>query len=139
MSAGAAQSFVLPRTQAGLRRVAGQVARALELLEAPPKLAYRADLVAEEIFTNLVKYGAPDGRPDEVVLTLWRDAGGLSLMIEDRTLSFSPVWAPKAQPQEDIATAQPGGLGLSLVRQTADDLSYDSLPDGNRLVARFLP
>lgn len=139
MNEAAGQSFTLPRTDEGLRALSGQIAAALEALEAPPKLTYKAELVAEEIFTNLVKYGAPSGTPDEVALRMWIDTTGLTLMIEDRTVPFSPVWAPEANPQEDIATAQPGGLGLSLVRQTASELTYDSLTDGNRLVARLTP
>lgn len=149
MSKETAERFALPRSTEGLCGLAAQMASALKRLEVAPKLAFKADLVAEEILTNLVKFAAPSSGPDEgldegpdegpdkVTVTLWREGCGLTLVIEDRTVPFSPVWAPEADRPDDITTAQPGGLGLSLVRQTADALNYDSLPEGNRLVAFF--
>jgi anti-sigma regulatory factor (Ser/Thr protein kinase) len=45
--------------------------------------------------------------------------------------------APQPEPNADVAQAQIGGLGLSLVRQIASSLSYDSSGGQNRLPAVF--
>lgn len=133
------QPIVLPRNGDGLRALQPALAVRLARLNVGPRLVYRAELVAEEIFTNLVKHAQARGGNDVVTLAVWQQnkPAALTLMIEDRTMSFSPIWTPEPRVQTDLATAQPGGLGLSLVRQSCDQLDYESLPNVNRLVARF--
>jgi anti-sigma regulatory factor (Ser/Thr protein kinase) len=81
------------------------------------------EFIAEELFTNLVKYNR-DGtediaiglswQPPEVVLTL-RDFG-----VEGWDLTrVAPV-----DTEAPLERRRPGGLGLHLVRQIADRIDY---------------
>lgn len=133
---GAPRAFAVPRTEAGLRQMAVALARALDALNPPRKVRFRTELVAEEIVSNLVKYGG--GGDDLVHIDLAFDNGGLRLGIEDETRPWNPEDAADPVPPRSLAEAIPGGLGLSLVRKSADGLSYTQTKAGrNRLEAVF--
>ena len=130
------------RSADGVRAALTELAPLLDTMEIGPKARYGVELVCEEILTNLAKYGGvPAGTDPHLadIVTIELEAQGdhVTLTIADHTAPFSPFAAPQPEPNADVAQAQIGGLGLSLVRQTASSLSYDSSGGQNRLTAVF--
>lgn len=125
----------LPRTEEGARRLGPEVAAILDGMGSEGRSRYRAELTAEEIFTNLVKYGGgPPGT--EVEMRIGQNATELRVEILDHTMPYSP----ESSEPEPLGTdpARDGGLGLSLVRRSCDALFYDTAEDGrNHLIAVF--
>lgn len=84
----------------------------------------RIDLITEELFTNMVKYGAGGG--DRVQVSVERDGPLLQLELVDFDVEpFDPQSVEPALLGNQIRERRAGGLGLHLVRSLADELQYE--------------
>ena len=84
--------------------------------------AWDLDVVAEELFTNLVKY-SPSREAIEVGLE-WTPPT-LTLRLRDFDAEdFDPNGAPEVDPATPILQRRAGGLGIHLVRRIADHIDY---------------
>ena len=81
-------------------------------------------LAAEELFTNMVKY-SPEGTGD-IQLELCRNGDDLQLVLNDFDVErFDVTQAPPVAVDAPLAERRPGGLGLHLVRNLADRMTYE--------------
>jgi anti-sigma regulatory factor (Ser/Thr protein kinase) len=86
------------------------------------RLLPNVDLVLEELFTNMVKYGggeagvaiAMEPLPDGVTVTL----------VDDGVERFDVTRSPEVDTRLPLAQRQPGRLGLHLVRRLVDTIEY---------------
>lgn len=127
-------SLSLPRDESGLRKLAAEINGAFDAVGAGGRSRYRAELVSEEILTNLVKYGGAGG--GIVEMQVIQAPTELRLEVLDET----PPYNPESSEPEPLGSnpARDGGLGLMLVRRSCDALYYDYAEDGrNRLIAVF--
>jgi len=77
----------------------------------------------EELFTNMVKYGAGSTAP--VGLTLAAIAGGVEVTLVDRDVEpFDITRSPDVDIDAPIEKREPGGLGLHLIRKLAESVTY---------------
>jgi anti-sigma regulatory factor (Ser/Thr protein kinase) len=99
--------------------------------------SYLLRLVIEEIATNIVKYGYEPGAQGVIQLQYAHEHGTLRIVIRDRGRPYDPRQHPDPDMDDDLATRQIGGLGLFLVRESADELEYyhDDASGWNELVA----
>ena len=109
--------------------------RAAEL-EAPLMIDLR--VVAEEVLTNVAKYGFEPDEAPAVELRVSLAHGAAVLEFRDRGRPFDPLAEPAPDlelPPEDRPL---GGLGLALVRALVDEAHYERDGDANvlRLVKR---
>lgn len=89
-----------------------------------PARAFDVDLVAEELFTNMVKYNGP-GRHD-IAVTLDRAGSDIVLTLKDRDVDpFDPTAAPEVDVTRPVSERKAGGLGIHFVRQIAREVRYD--------------
>jgi anti-sigma regulatory factor (Ser/Thr protein kinase) len=97
---------------------------------------YLMRLAIEEISTNIIKYGYAHERPGPIQVACACQDERLCVIIRDRGQPFDPHDAPPPDLSGDLASRAIGGLGLYLVRELADDLSYrhDPASGWNELV-----
>lgn len=85
---------------------------------------YTLDVVLEEIFTNLVKYGSH--RHDEILISLDREGAGLVASVTDFDAErFDLREAPAPDVRLPLSERAPGGLGIHLIRSMVDRIDYD--------------
>lgn len=91
-------------------------------LEGPVVLELR--LVAEEVVTNVAKYGYAPETPAamEVLLSMGDDA--VSLEFHDRGRPFDPLGQPRPDLDAPLEERPVGGLGLVLVRALVEEARY---------------
>lgn len=88
------------------------------------EVEYALQLVAEELFTNMIKYGAQGG--PEVSVFLFREVGQIRMVFEDPGASpFDPTTTKPRDFDRPASMRRPGGLGMHLVRQYMDDFRYE--------------
>lgn len=85
---------------------------------------YLMRLAIEEIATNIIKYSYPPGAPGPIQLDCSYDEQLLCLVIRDRGQPFDPSAAPPPDLEGDLESRVVGGLGVYLVRELADTLTY---------------
>jgi len=82
------------------------------------------EFIAEELFTNMVKYNATGGGAISVALA--RRGAMLECRIADPDSDrFDVTAAPDVDITAGAETRRPGGLGIHLSRRLADGLDYD--------------
>jgi anti-sigma regulatory factor (Ser/Thr protein kinase) len=98
-------------------------ARSFAELGIDAGLAPTVDLAVEELFTNMVKYGAGSTAP--VKVTLAAIAGGVEVTLVDRDVEpFDITRSPDVDIDAPIEQRKPGGLGLHLIRKLAESVTY---------------
>jgi serine/threonine-protein kinase RsbW len=105
----------------------------LENHEAPPKVAYFVNLAIEEMVTNCIQYGYRDDLERSIVITLTIAEEMLTIEIVDDGLPFDPLAAPPPDFSIAIQNRTEGGLGIHLLRNLADRVTYDRQDGTNRL------
>lgn len=87
------------------------------------EIEFGMQLVAEELFTNMVKYGSGD---PEVTVRLSADSEQLRMVFEDPgSTPFDPTTMPARDLDRPAHERRPGGLGVHLVRTYMDEFTYE--------------
>ncbi len=97
----------------------------------------RLELAVEEALVNVFHYAyARQPNPGAVTCRVGVEADGLTVEIVDEGPPFDPL----ARPDPDTALAleqrQPGGLGIFMIRQLTDEVSYRREEGRNVLTIR---
>lgn len=110
------------RDVASLSAIVAFVREFLAAHGLPDRHAHALDLVAEELFTNVVKYNHGEG--DVLIGLSWRPPDAVMIV---RDFGVEPWDVTRAAPVDTtapLAARRAGGLGLHLVRQIADRIEY---------------
>jgi serine/threonine-protein kinase RsbW len=81
---------------------------------------HAADLALEEHITNILSHGGAR----QVVVRCEVDAGFLMVEVEDDGRSFDPSTAPPVNTGIPLEEKPVGGLGIHLMREFMDEISY---------------
>jgi serine/threonine-protein kinase RsbW len=91
------------------------------------------ELALEEIFMNVVMHGSAGGARRHVEVSLAMTPEGLTVTVEDDGPGFDPLSLPPPDVTAGLAERPVGGLGVYLVRQMMDSVSYARIEGRNRL------
>jgi anti-sigma regulatory factor (Ser/Thr protein kinase) len=106
----------------GAMAAEGIAAEAIDAAGQP--LRNVVEFIAEELFTNMVKYNPTGG--GEIALALARRGAMLECRIADPDSDrFDVTAAPDVDVTVGAESRRPGGLGIHLSRRLADGLEYD--------------
>ncbi len=89
-----------------------------------PAGIYAANLVLEEMATNIVKYGYDDLARHKIQAVLRVDGDLATIVLEDDGHAFNPLAAPPPDIGQPLAKRPIGGLGIHLARRMADSMQY---------------
>lgn len=94
-------------------------------------------LSLEEAVMNLAMHAFAPGEHHEIVIWLHQVSDAIVLVVEDKGRFFDPAVAPLPRHPENLHDAEPGGLGLTLLRHFCQDIGYRQIGDRNQLSLRF--
>lgn len=119
--------------------VQNQAAGFLRRQGVAEQLVGRAELLLEELVTNVINHGAVTDPAARFTVTLAvQPDGGCDIVFDDPGRPFDPAAAVLPDRPARLEEARIGGLGLVLLRQMARDLRHETRPDGgNRLSFRL--
>ena len=95
----------------------------------------RFNLALEEVLTNVISYGFPNGGRHEIDVAIRYRDGALQATVSDDGVAFDPLAQPTPDIHAPVEQRSVGGLGIHLVRELSDALDYRR--DGGRNVLSF--
>jgi len=100
---------------------------------------YNINLAAEEAIINVIKYAYPQITEHLTVLCeeLAGPQRGLTLKIRDRGIPFDPLAQTAPDPKQEIEKRPIGGLGVYMIKKTANHVSYKRENNSNILTIIF--
>jgi anti-sigma regulatory factor (Ser/Thr protein kinase) len=109
--------------------------------ELPAGERARLLIILEELFTNAVSYGCPNGRaPIQIAIALAAKPGRIKIDFSDDGRPFDPLAQQEPEFGGPPAGRAEGGLGLHILRSLADEARYRYADGRNRLtLIRKLP
>ena len=97
---------------------------------------YALRLCAEELLTNILSHGGSEAPRIRMTIAML-PGRRVELVVEDDGKPFDVSAANPRQVGRPIEKAQPGGLGIGLIRNCTDRLNYERAGLGNRVVAEI--
>lgn len=88
------------------------------------RLQFALQFVAEELFTNMVKYNTGLGK--EIEIRVGRNGTEVELELVDFDVDpWDPATAPEVDIHRPATERRPGGLGMHLVKSMVDRITYE--------------
>ena len=103
----------------------------------PEQFHFKLLLVLEEIFSNIVRYAFPEGVMSLVRISFEHQPGSVILEFTDDGMPFNPLEASPADVASPLEERKVGGLGIHLVIQMADEVTYHRQNNWNILRVRI--
>ena len=91
------------------------------------------NLALEEAVVNVMNYAYPEGTKGYVDISVQTDSSGLTFVISDSGQPFDPTATPDADISLGVTERPIGGLGIYLVRNIMDSVSYERT-DGKNIL-----
>lgn len=99
----------------------------------PAAEALRFELALEEVFMNVVMHGSDAAQVPRVEVSLALVDSGVTLTVEDDGAPFDPLSLPAPDVAASLEGRPVGGLGVFLVRQVMDSVTYQRRGTMNQL------
>jgi anti-sigma regulatory factor (Ser/Thr protein kinase) len=129
-----AETLAIAASGDEIRRACAWLTTALRQRDVPDRQVERLELALHEVLANVLAHGGSAARAEPICIRidLRHNAatGEAHVEVTDAGIPFDPAGAPKHTPARTLAEAQPGGLGLPLIRHCADWMRYRR--DGDR-------
>ncbi|MCQ1539206.1 ATP-binding protein [Methanocalculus taiwanensis] len=104
----------------------------LEEAGAGPKESFDLQLSADEIFTNISLYAYQE-KVGEVEITISSTEDAITITFTDSGTPFNPLSLPQPDITLGIDERKIGGLGIHLVRELMDTVTYQRRDEKNIL------
>lgn len=114
-------AITVAATIEGLATALDLLDEALESRDLDMKMALEIHLVVEEALVNVVSYSGAKN----MTLTLEGSSDRLMLTISDDGVPFDPLAIPPPDIDAGLDDRVPGGLGIFLIREKMDEVSYE--------------
>lgn len=127
------KSITLKNHLSELERLTAFLDEVIEELELDMGLGMSIQLALEEAVANVIMYAYPADNEQDFTVKVLRDTRGLSFWLLDHGTPFDPTVLPDADVTLSAEDRPIGGLGVFLVRQIMDEVSYARIGDENQL------
>lgn len=124
MTARNASTLSFPANFEAYARAAAELRRVLEERGVKPRPRHHAELVFEEIVSNIIRHGCKDAPECEVEVNIALGDGSIVLDFHDNARAFDPSAYKSGALPQSLEEAGRGGLGLRLVRKASTRLGY---------------
>lgn len=107
-----------------------------EELGLPAETTMNINLALEEAVVNIIMYAYPTGEQHDILLKVTSNTQQLIFWLTDNGQSFDPTQVPDANINLPIEERAIGGLGIFLIRNIMNEVSYVRLDGENHLIMK---
>lgn len=118
--------------KAGFPQLLEAIEAWLEERGVPPGPSAQLMIAFDEIVSNVLNHGGDEHAP-VVDVSLKLDEHGVLAEVSDDGTAFDPLTTPAPDTTLSVEDRDIGGLGIHLVRELMDDVSYTREENRNRL------
>lgn len=104
-----------------VNRIFGQF---IETNHIDQKIFSAVSLALDEILNNIISYGYNDEKEHQINIQISLLNEKIKVQIVDDALPFNPLDIKEADTKSSVEDRAIGGLGIHLIKKTADKLSY---------------
>ena len=90
----------------------------------PNDIDFALQLVAEEVLSNIILYGFPNGGSHTILMDVHTNGSEVSMLVQDEGVPFNPLDQPAPVRPVSLEEMKIGGLGIHLVRNSMDEVTY---------------
>ena len=109
----------------------------LSELKCPEESRLQIDVAIDEIFGNIIHYAyKPDNGPVTIRFSVEDDPLAVNITFIDHGIPFNPLKEASPDLSLPLRNRSIGGLGLFVVQNTMDEVSYHYVNDQNILTIR---
>lgn len=123
-------SFRLSSSLSELDRLSDQLTAIGAAWSLEGKTILQINLALDEVFTNVVNYGIEDEPGQSVRFSFYHRGDSIEIVVCDNGRAFDPTRAAAPDLNLPLDEQPIGGLGIFLIRQYTDSISYKR--DGDR-------
>ena len=105
----------------------------LSAQQVSPEVSFFVGLAIEELVTNCIKYGYDDVGEHFIDIALSVSDHTLTMVVVDDGRSFDPLAVPPPDLSLAIEDRPIGGLGIHMLRELADNVTYERRNGTNRV------
>jgi serine/threonine-protein kinase RsbW len=119
-----------------LEKVAQFIEELGEELGLSMELQMNLNLVMEEMVSNVIFYAYPQGVEEEIELLAKSDGKELTFVLSDKGREFDPTMKDDADPNVNPAERDLGGMGIFIVKNIMNEVTYQRLEGKNLLTMK---
>ena len=119
-----------------LERVNTFVAEICEELHLDAELQMNLNLVMEEMVSNVIFYAYPQGATADIELLAECDGKELTFVLSDQGVAFDPTQKEDADVDVNPADRELGGMGIYIVKNIMNQVTYQRLKGKNLLTMK---
>jgi serine/threonine-protein kinase RsbW len=94
-------------------------------------LIFKVNLIAEEFFSNIVKYGYRDNKLHLIYFTVINRDSEIELNLEDDGIEFNPLDTDEPDTDLPVEERDIGGLGIHLSKNLSKSINYQRKNEKN--------
>lgn len=119
-----------------LERVNQFIEEIAEELHLDMALQMNLNLVIEEMVVNVISYAYPEGKTADIELLAESDGKELTFVLSDQGKEFDPTMRESADMDVNPAERDLGGMGIYIVKNIMNEVSYQRLEGKNLLTMK---
>ena len=100
------------------------------------ELLLNLNLVMEEMVSNVIFYAYPEGKTADIELVAESNGKELTFMLSDQGKEFDPTAKEDADPDVNPMDREIGGMGIFIVKNIMNQVTYQRLEGKNLLTMK---
>jgi anti-sigma regulatory factor (Ser/Thr protein kinase) len=116
-----------------LRKIADFVEKFGEEYNLDSKTSFELNLILDELVTNIISYAYDDEDKHMIEIVLEKSDDVINIRTIDDGKEFNPIEKDKVDVQASLEERKIGGLGIHIVKQKTDKITYERKDNRNIL------
>ena len=109
------------------------IGESCSLMKVDSNITESLQQAVDEVCSNLILHGYKDLEGGEIFISLRQLKNEIEVLVEDRGQPFNPADLPDPDLSDDLDERPMGGLGVFMVKELVDKVSYERKNGTNRL------